>query len=499
MVGVLDDGLLQHPLEPPLGEAAAQGREARGVAEGIRRVAPVEPLVVGVVEEGEPAREAAVVLLAVVELGPVQKRLQPRAVKPLRDEGGQRLALHVLHDERSLQLGGGADAEADILAEPTVEQGLLERRVVVARERVGDHVERHQLLAFVEAPEDPGVAEDDLPVRRLVRADLVLDRLRGGNGRLVGDGGVDLGARVGGEEAVELREDGGEVHPAVQEDARVGRVVERAVERRVRLEGELGDGGGVAARDEAVARLRIEEAAQLVVEAALRVREGALHLAVDDAVAAQLAVRRVQLVVPALLLEREGVLHAQRVEDGVHVHVDEVEEIGAVARADGVHRRVRARPGVQERREGALQQIDERLLHGILLRAAEDGMFDDVGDARVILREGAEPDREGHVVVVAVEPRKVRAVLLVRHPHEPPLHLGQFRHAPHGEPAHDVAGPQRGGRRRQRHPRQNGHRQNLSVHFASPVSFSRRTISVISAGTPRRSGKPAHCPVPLLT
>ena len=210
------------------------------------------------------------------------------------------------------------------------------------------------------------------------------------------------------------------------------------IEVLVLLECEVGDARGITARDEAVGVVGEEHPAQLVVEEALGVRERALHLAVHHAVAGEIPFI-VHLVVPALLTEREGRFHAEGMEHGVHVDVDQVEEVLAVARADRVRRVVGGGPGVEERRKGALEQLHEWLLHGILLRSAQHGMLEDVGDTRVILGNRAERDREGHVVVVAVEPHEVGAAFRIGHPHERAIHLGNRRDGRYLESAHAVA------------------------------------------------------------
>ena len=300
---VLDEGLAQQALEPAVRDLRAERGEARGVAEGVRRIAAVEPEVEGVGEEGEATRGFAEVLLAVAELGAVEKRGEARMVEALLGEGDDRLAhgaahfvhiliLHVLGDKRDLELGSPAHAHVNVLAEALREKRLLEGRLVRARKRVREHIYGHALLALVEPAEHPRVAEDHLALLAFGGADLVLHRLLRRDRLLVRDLGVNRLARIGLQKALELREHGLEVDAPVEENARVRRVVEAVVEIPVALEVEGWDGGRVAARDEAVARLRIEHAAQLVVEAALRRGERALHLAVHDAIAGELAVGR---------------------------------------------------------------------------------------------------------------------------------------------------------------------------------------------------------------
>ena len=101
------------------------------------------------------------------------------------------------------------------------------------------------------------------------------------------------------------------------------------------------------------------------------------------------------------------------VKDCVQVDAHEVLKVGRVGGRHRVHGLVREGEGVQEGLHGRLEQVDERLLHGIGLRAAEHGMLDDMEDPGVVRRRRLEGDREGLVGVGARDPHRPSARRLV--------------------------------------------------------------------------------------
>eukprot|EP00958_Prasinococcus_capsulatus_P026167 scaffold4659_cov352-Prasinococcus_capsulatus_cf.AAC.1 len=69
------------------------------------------------------------------------------------------------------------------------------------------------------------------------------------------------------------------------------------------------------------------------------------------------------------------------------------------------------REGIQERVQGALDQLHKGLLHRVLARAAEYGVLEDVRQARGVLRRRAQHDAEHLVFVVVGERHHLRARL----------------------------------------------------------------------------------------
>ena len=216
-----------------------------------------------------------------------------------------------------------------------------------------------------------------------------------------------------------------DVQVAVEDDVAVVGAVVAPMLVEVGLVGERRDGLRRAARLERVARAGEQCRLHLVVQDRVRVRERALHLVEHHAVVDQgglvraersrvaLAVVGDELVVPPLLFE-DGLLRVDlRVEHGVEVHVHQVEQVALVRRRHRVERLVGERHGVQERLHRPLQQVDERLLHREAPRSAQNGVLQDVEDARVVLRGRAEPDGKGLVVVVVGQVEQPRARFLV--------------------------------------------------------------------------------------
>ena len=170
--------------------------------------------------------------------------------------------------------------------------------------------------------------------------------------------------------------------------------------------GEGRDGLRVAAGDEAVRRIREQRARQRVGKQCVGVGKRALHLVQHHAGARQNAV--LQLIVPALLLEDLRLFVDAGEEHGVEIHAHQVEKIAAVAAGDGIARLVRERQCIQERVQGALHQLDKRLLDRELLRAAQNGMLQNVKNACVVIRKRPEGGAEGLVFVLPLEPAEPR-------------------------------------------------------------------------------------------
>ena len=163
----------------------------------------------------------------------------------------------------------------------------------------------------------------------------------------------------------------------------------------VLLIGQRRDGGRVAARDKAVGRIREHGPLQRVLQLRVRGGQRTLHLIVDHT-----AHRAVRVPVPALLLEHGLVHHGQRAEHRVQVDVHQVLEVRLIRSRKGVHRLVREGHSVEEGRHAALEQLQERRGHGVLLAARQHRVFEDVEHACVVGGEGAEADAEGLVDVL---------------------------------------------------------------------------------------------------
>ena len=172
------------------------------------------------------------------------------------------------------------------------------------------------------------------------------------------------------------------------------------------LIGETRDGLRIAAGDEAVGRVREQRTVHGVYQQLVRVGKRTLHLVEHNAGARQNAV--VQLIMPALLLEDLRLFVDAGEEHSVEIHAHQVEKIAAVAACDGIAGFVRERQRVQERVQGALHQLDKWLLDRELLRAAQNGMLQNVKNARVVIRKRPEGGAEGLVFVLPLEPAEPR-------------------------------------------------------------------------------------------
>ena len=426
-VAVVADGLVKQALEGARWQALADVGERVLVAQVARGVlVAVQPAAHGLDGKAHAVRVAKVAL-AQVELGLGNRRLEVVASEALVHEAGARVLDELLElpghaglgtlelkDEAGLQ-DAVVQVALDVAAQAALEHGALERGLVGAHERVDEDVCRKHALALPGRGEHVGNAHAGVVRRRLHGDAQEVACARGAHGKLVWLAGLALARAV--KARAEKRELLLDVEVSVQDGVGVGELVVALVGAQELLVGERGDGLGVPAGDEAIGALPEQRAHHAVDEDFLGRGQGALHLVVDDAVERERGVCAggVDLVVPALLLEDALAAIDCGVQHGVEVDVHEVLEVAVVRGRNGVHRLVRERKGVEERLHGALEQMDERLLDGEAVRAAQDGVLEDVEHARVVGGRRLERDGERLVAVRAGEPHDARARGVVAH------------------------------------------------------------------------------------
>ena len=439
------DGLVKQALEPAGGHLLADVGKRVLVAQVARGViVAVQPAAHGLDGKAHAVRVAKVAL-AQVELGLGDRGLEVVLAKALLHEARARVLHELLEllghaglgtleleDEARLQ-DAVVQVAQHVAAQTALEHRALERRLVGAHERVDEDVCRQHALALAGLGEDVGHARTGVVGRGLHGDAQEVARAGRAIGQLVGRAGR---ARARG---VKARAEKGEllldVEVSVQDGVGVRQLVVALVRAQELLVGERGDGLGVSARDEAVGRLPEQRAHHAVDEDLLGRGQGTLHLVVDDAVEREGRVwlRGGYLVVPALLLEDAPAAIDRRVQHGVEVDVHEVLEVAVVRGGHGVHRLVREREGVEKRLHGALEQVDERLLDGEAVRAAQHGVLENVEDARVVRGRGLERDGERLVVIGTGEPHDAGARGVMAKDVGAAGELGQGLGALHGE------------------------------------------------------------------
>ena len=289
------------------------------------------------------------------------------------------------------------EAHIDIRAQLFFQQSRFQRGLVGAQQRVQQNLHAQLPLPVGEGAGVPRQRALHLVGLRLfgVVGDLHADaRLLTLQGQLGLAGALGHLAQVFSVEEVQLL---GHIHLAVQGHAAVVGAVVAAVHPLILLIGQRRDGRRVAAGDEAIGRVGEHGPLQRIFELRVRGCQRALHLVVHHA-----AHGAVGVAVPALLLEHGLVHHGQRAEYRVQVDVHQVLEVRLIWGRKRVHRLVREGHGVEEGRHAALEQLQERRGHGVLLAARQHRVFEDVEHARIVGGEGAEADAEGlvHVLVL---------------------------------------------------------------------------------------------------
>ena len=384
-----------------------------------QRVAAVEPGAEGAQQQPQPARRAAGVVLAQLELGRVDHGGNHRRINAVGGQLRQRIQderfhlLGVAHSH-ALQPGReghlprvGAEAAQHLFAQPAVNERLAQRRGGRVHQAVGQHAEGHDQRRVVVLRQQP-VDLDEGPRRGPVAVGAVglAGLARRVEGRLQSHGAVHRGPLERGQIGVHASQPLLRVVVAVEIEQGVGRVVVGLVEGAELLIGQVGDDRRVAAAVHAIGGVGEEGAAAGAVEQVVGRGVGPLHLVEDDALEGQRAVGRVQLVVPPLL--GQLLRRHQRMEDGVGVDIQQVIEVLQVGAGRRVDRLVGVGHGVDERRQRAFDHLEERVLQRVLRRTGQDDVLQDVGQAGGVGRRGAEGDAEDLVLVVVFQRQQFR-------------------------------------------------------------------------------------------
>ncbi len=445
-VAALADDLAKEPLVEPVVEAGLGLGERILVVDVVKRATVVvEPGGHGDHREGHAVGVAAPVALAHVELrlGEGRGELVARDAV-LGEVGAGRLeeraellgaaGLDAAQGKHRLRLQDAVDEGAvEVVGEPGVEDHALERRLVRAAEGVQQHVHREHAGTLARLADHIG----DAGLGVALGGRHLDAHGRGRDGGLKREGVRRAGpALLGAEEALvyegELALD---IHVSVEHGVAVGQVVVARVGIEELLVGERGDGARVSARLEAVGGVRVERARKRLVEHIVRIGERTLHLVEDHAVVGEfcLGALALDLEMPALLLKdaRAGV--DGRVQHRVEIDAHEVLEVGGIGGGHGVHGLVGEGEGVEEGLHARLEQVDEGLLDGVGVAAAEHRVLEDVEDARVVGGRGLEGDGEGLVHVGVREPQKARAGGLMAHHVGLPADLRHFLDMGNGE------------------------------------------------------------------
>ena len=125
----------------------------------------------------------------------------------------------------------------------------------------------------------------------------------------------------------------------------------------------------------------------------------------------------------SLLIEDEGILKEPRREHRIQINFSQVEEVPGVPAGHGEHGHVRECHRVEEGIHGCLEKLNEGFLHGELFRTVEQGVLQDVEDARAVLRNGLEDDGEQLVVDPVVHPADLCAGLVIDQFYHPAFEL----------------------------------------------------------------------------
>ena len=361
LVGIVEDARLDVALVIIAGDAFAQHTQGLVVAEGVERIAVVEPGLKGVDVIDDAAGGVALCFA--------------QGVFHLVHSGGEKILIDAVFDEigegvvddahEVVALGGvgllGDDAEGDlqavvgeggdVLTDASGEKRIFHRAGLGFDEHLSEHLFDEDVCRLLARAHGHGVGEDVLAGGLGIRRDGIegLELLGFGEGGLPGDGRIHLGAVVVAQIfAVDVFEEMGDVAVAVDEDIAVGRMVESAVEIEKSFIRKARDLVRIAAALLAVDGLGIEAGEDGVGHLGIGAGEGAAHFIVDDAAIGQRILWFFDVEMPALLQEDLLAVVDRRMKNGVEVDVHEVVEILVILAGHRIDRLIGEGHGVEE-------------------------------------------------------------------------------------------------------------------------------------------------------
>ena len=189
------------------------------------------------------------------------------------------------------------------------------------------------------------------------------------------------------------------------------------------LIGQRRDLGRIPAGLILIGRIRKQDFPRVPVQNALGRGKGALHFIVHHSVDGERAFRIRKLIVPSLLHENLWLPVNRRMEHAVQVYIHKILKILVIAAGHRVYGFVRIRHGVQKGIERPLYQLHKRILHGEFLRALQHTVLQNMGQARTVVRRGAESDKKYFVLIPVCHEENARAALFVLQNHSLGIHL----------------------------------------------------------------------------
>ena len=190
------------------------------------------------------------------------------------------------------------------------------------------------------------------------------------------------------------------IHVSIEVDIGIGGVVIGPVELQEVLIGQLRNMVRISPGLHPVHRIREQGVHGIALQHRLRIGEGPLHLVVYHSVIRELSLRG-DLIMPAFLLKDPLFMVDVWMEHRIHVYVHQIRKVPVVAGSHGIDGLVRIGHGIQEGVEGSLGKLHERILQGKTFGAAENGVLQNMGHSRIVLRCCTESDIK-HLVLILI-------------------------------------------------------------------------------------------------
>ena len=191
-----------------------------------------------------------------------------------------------------------------------------------------------------------------------------------------------------------------------------------SVSRDELLIGEIGDSCRKSARFKAVAGIGEQSSHEFRFHAAVHRGKSAFHLVEHNALVYGSIGAAAHFDMPALLIEYIGVIVYSGSEYRVQIYPCKVHKVRIVPAGYGENCLVGIGHGIEEGIHRTLHKLKEGLLHGVFLRAAENGVLEDMEYTRIICGGSPEGCGEQLVLPVVSEPDQFCACPVMLHFYE---------------------------------------------------------------------------------
>ena len=179
------------------------------------------------------------------------------------------------------------------------------------------------------------------------------------------------------------------------------------------LKGQIGNLQWISSAVDSVGIVRKDGLLCLALQERVGGGVNSLHFIVDHALVGEWGCDIFQFQMPSLLGVNHGIGGGTGMKHGITVDIDEVVKVLRVLTGHDVARSVGIGEGIQKCLQTPLQQLHEWILGLVLATAAQDAVFENVGNTRRVRRRRAEGNSKAFVVVLGGDGEDFGSALFV--------------------------------------------------------------------------------------